>query len=133
MWKWPGLRAVHGSPVFVGREGTSQRTYRYREAVLQIATLAELHLSYGWPLSSLEYESGPPDWYFDLLIFDEPDNNSLVMAVDTKPTPGALEEPMRELEECASRDSHLEGDCGHNQHGKYEGLRSLRPSYFLAV
>ncbi len=103
------------------------------EPVITIATVARLHLDYGWPVESLCMQS--KSWAFDFAVFKDESGANEFIAGEVKKNARELDSLMENMMEFGrlGSDECEEGGPRKNAFKKWHALRLCKAPYFWAV
>ena len=104
------------------------------EPVITIATVARLHLDYGWPLDCLGMQSR--DFAFDVTTFLPGETEHEFIAGEVKKTNAELDALIRHLNRCCTEGDHddcLKSSTRRNAHKKWLGLTRSHAHLFWAI
>lgn len=119
---------------WTGPKASSPRTLTlWLEPVITIATVARLHLDFGWPAERIGMQSS--DWAFDFAAY----NNSgtrILLAGEVKKTINEVDHLLADLIDCHAADASaaLSGNARHiNSFRKWSALRTQAVPLFWVV
>jgi hypothetical protein len=120
---WQGLKRISPRPLTL-----------WLEPVITIATLARLHLDYGWPATQLGMQSR--DWAFDFAVYEARPRDAILIAGEVKKTKREVERLMEDVSTYAGSGA-TEPASKHprhvNSYKKWNALRNARVPLIWAV
>ncbi len=104
------------------------------EPIITVATLARLHVQYGWPAGRLGMQS--KDWAFDLVAYREDDGDTMAVAGEIKRTRREVDK-LIEFMAVACRDGETDAEPADsravNAYRKWQALGRCQAPLFWAV
>ncbi len=104
------------------------------EPIITIATIARLHLDYGWPIEYLGTQSSK--WEFDVIAFKPPDTVNEYIAGEVKKTSKEIDKLISQMKEIGSCGLSQDDDVKESKKNSYRkcvGLLRCRAPYFWAI
>lgn len=120
--------------IWEGRRDTTPRKLTlWLEPIITIATMARLHLDYGWPTAYLGMQSR--QWAFDFEVFPQPDATEATIAGEVKKHQRELDRMIGLMMQFAANGVTAEPTkaVARNAFRKWQALRDGKTPYFCAV